>query len=523
MPKAVIYARVSTERQAEDEIPIRGQLEACKQYAAAHGLEVVGIYTDEAGHSSWTDERVEFQKMYQAAKEKPRPFDIILAWRGNRLFRRVELRLAYRRHFERYGVKFVSLNEPSMEGAAGQVIETVIATFDEYERALASEDSLRGLKQVAADGYSTGGKPATGYINVRKTTGLKKNGEPVMRTTWEPDPETAPLILKSFQMCAAGATSVEIVNATHVVSNKSSLSTLLRNRAYIGERIYNTTRRASLNDKKTLRIKNDPAAFIVTKHSHPAIVPEELFNQVQFIQDRKRPHQPGWIKKQKQAYLLSGLLYCKEHGVPFVGHTTRDTSYYACGERAKQGKIRASCPWLKKDKIEQFVLEQLKTKIFTRGTIKSGLEYLQSEYIKNQKEDDTEEKSLKVQVSKIDGEITNFKNAIKQGVNASVLADDINSLSGRRTKLHERLLKIEDERIKSARIDITEAAVDDVLRAVNTILAIQQPAELRMALQRFIEKIEVEDRQVTICYTFQDANYTFNWRPVRDSNPRSSP
>ena len=183
----------------------------------------------------------------------------------------------------------------------------------------------------------------------------------------------------------------------------------------------------------------------------------------------------------------------------------------------------ASCPWLKKDGIEQFVLEQLKTKIFTRGTIKSGLEYLQSEYIKNQKEDDTEEKSLKVQVSKIDGEITNFKNAIKQGVNASVLADDINSLSGQRTKLHERLLKIEDEHIKSARIDITEVAVDDVLRAVNTILAIQQPAELRMALQRFIEKIEVEDRQVTICYTFQDANYTFNWRPVRDSNPRSSP
>jgi len=65
-------------------------------------------------------------------------------------------------------------------------------------------------------------------------------------------------VRQAFEMCAQGRTNVEIVEATHIVTAKTRLSTSLRNRAYLGERIYNTTRRASLSEKKTLRIGNTP-------------------------------------------------------------------------------------------------------------------------------------------------------------------------------------------------------------------------------------------------------------------------
>lgn len=44
--KAVIYARFSSDRQTEDSIA--AQERACREYAAARGLDVVRVYADEA-------------------------------------------------------------------------------------------------------------------------------------------------------------------------------------------------------------------------------------------------------------------------------------------------------------------------------------------------------------------------------------------------------------------------------------------------------------------------------------------
>jgi DNA invertase Pin-like site-specific DNA recombinase len=152
---------------------------------------------EEAGHG-WDDTRPAFQERLEAAKQIPRPFDVILTWRSNRLFRSVEHRLAYRRILRRTGMRFASLHEPEFEDAAGQMMETVLAAADEYYCHQIAEDTLRGLKQIAAQGYSTGGLPPTGYRNVRVAAGLKANGEPVMRTKWELDPVKAAIVRKAF-------------------------------------------------------------------------------------------------------------------------------------------------------------------------------------------------------------------------------------------------------------------------------------------------------------------------------------
>jgi hypothetical protein len=75
------------------------------------------------------------------------------------------------------------------------------------------------------------------------------------------------------------------VETTKIVS-ANGLSTLLRNRAYLGERIYNSTRRT---DKKTIRLRNDDKEIVRIVDSHPAIIPKELFDRVQIILDHKKP------------------------------------------------------------------------------------------------------------------------------------------------------------------------------------------------------------------------------------------
>ena len=504
--KAVIYCRVSTKGQAEDELPIDGQEAECRAYAQEKGWEVVNVYQD-AGYSGGTIDRPAFQEMYVTVKDtKPRPFDIILTWRSNRLFRDVEARLAYSRLFKRAGVRLVSLHEPEYgENTQGRLAEVIFGAFDEYYRAQVSEDTLRGLKMVARLGYSTGGKLPTGYRNARKLTGnIKPSGEPEMRTVWELDPVLAPRLMQAFEMCAEGKTNVEIVEATKIVAAKNGLSTLLRNRAYIGERIYNTTRRASLSEKKTRRLKNTPESFIIITDSHPPIVSKELYDRVQAILESKRPKRLGQRKHSPHDYILSGLLWCKEHNSPYTGHTTGERYYYACATRKKLGKKLSPCPWLKKEAIEKFILENLKENVITRDTVRQGLKFLQAEEARNHHEDDTEEKEVQTRIAQANLEKGRLEAAVKGGVIYEAFADSINELHLRIQKLNKRLAEIEKERERALKLPaITDAMVDDILLKVHAMLDLADRRELKAALSHFIERIEIYRQDVTIEYTFK--------------------
>jgi site-specific DNA recombinase len=500
--RCVIYARVSTKAQAEEEIPIQGQIKECELFAQSRGWQVVQVYQD-AGFSGGTVDRPAFQSMLSDANKKPRPFDIILTWRTNRLFRNLEMRLTYTRVLGYADVKIVSLNEPSLEGSNGRLVEHVMGAFDEHLRSQISEDTLRGMKLVARNGFSTGGIPPRGYRNDRRETGnTKANGDKEMRTVWVPDDVWAPKVLIAFQMYEEGKTLAEIAAVTHITAAKNGLSTLLRNRAYLGLRIYNATRRASLQDKKYKRIKNKQDDVIIIQGAHSPIVPLDLFNRVQTILDQRRP-KIGQRKQSPNNYVLSGILWCKEHDVPYTGHTTGDTFYYACSLRKKLGKEAVPCAWLKKEKAESFVISTLKTKIFTFQTIREGLEHLQKEAAIARQQDDSEMKETTVQITETELKISRLIKAISQGVDAATVQVAINDFSRELKNLRNRLAHLEKERDRAMRLPaITDAAVADVMLKLQNMLETTDPQELKSILSHFIEKIEIAGDNATFFYTF---------------------
>lgn len=84
--RAALYLRVSTGRQAENDLSIPDQRRQAKAYCVSRGWEIVADYV-EPGLSATDDRRPEFQRMIDAATTKPPAFDVILVHSFSRFFR----------------------------------------------------------------------------------------------------------------------------------------------------------------------------------------------------------------------------------------------------------------------------------------------------------------------------------------------------------------------------------------------------------------------------------------------------
>jgi site-specific DNA recombinase len=84
--RAALYLRVSTGRQADNDLSIPDQRRQAKAYCASRGWEIAADYV-EPGASATDDRRPEFQHMIDAATSKPPAFDVILVHSFSRFFR----------------------------------------------------------------------------------------------------------------------------------------------------------------------------------------------------------------------------------------------------------------------------------------------------------------------------------------------------------------------------------------------------------------------------------------------------
>src|SRR5436190_20671738 len=75
--RAALYLRVSTGRQADNDLSIPDQRRQARAYCASRGWEIVADYV-EPGVSATDDRRPEFQRMIDAATTKPPAFDVIV-------------------------------------------------------------------------------------------------------------------------------------------------------------------------------------------------------------------------------------------------------------------------------------------------------------------------------------------------------------------------------------------------------------------------------------------------------------
>ena len=81
----LLYARVSTDKQAQKDLSIPAQIQAMKEFAKKNGWRVIGHFIDE-GESAKTANRPELKKLIQYCKEN-KNVDMVIVHKIDRLAR----------------------------------------------------------------------------------------------------------------------------------------------------------------------------------------------------------------------------------------------------------------------------------------------------------------------------------------------------------------------------------------------------------------------------------------------------
>jgi site-specific DNA recombinase len=160
--RAALCLRVSTSRQAENDLSIPDQRRQGKGYCTSHGWEIVADYV-EPGASATDDRRPEFQRMIDAATTKPPLFDLILVHSFSRFFRDQFQLEFYVRRLAKNGVRLISITQELGDDPMSNMIRQIMALFDEYQSKENAKHTLRAMKENARQGFWNGALPPIGY------------------------------------------------------------------------------------------------------------------------------------------------------------------------------------------------------------------------------------------------------------------------------------------------------------------------------------------------------------------------
>jgi len=314
--KVAIYARVSTDEQAERDLSIPFQLERCRYHAQGNGWEVVREFVD-AGESARTDKRPEFQQMITAARSKE--FDVILVHKFDRFARNDYDFITYEKELEDLGIIVESMSEPGDASTpAGYISRRMMQVISSwYSKNLAVEVKKGMQKKVENGGWPNAA--TFGYVNRRDK-----------KSAWiEVDPKNAPFVTEAFTEFATGKWTLESwADRAYSLGCRSRLgnrigrskwSDIFHNRFYLGE--------------TWLKLGDVPV-----KGTHKPLTDESTFTEVQQV---LRSHDKNRQRTRRHKYLLRGILYSEEADSPCWAETNnkKGISYYRSRKKVDGGQI----------------------------------------------------------------------------------------------------------------------------------------------------------------------------------------
>src|SRR5919199_3518766 len=139
--KAILYARVSTEEQAESGYSLPQQIEALREYAAREGYEVLEEVTD-PGQSGVSLERPGMDRVRDLVAAGG--ISVVLAQDRDRFAREPAYHYLLKREFEEYGTKIRALNDRGDNTPEGELTNGILDQLAKFERAKTAERTRRG-------------------------------------------------------------------------------------------------------------------------------------------------------------------------------------------------------------------------------------------------------------------------------------------------------------------------------------------------------------------------------------------
>ncbi|MBT8308032.1 MAG: recombinase family protein [Maribacter sp.] len=169
----VIYTRVSSKEQFDNNASLTTQLKYCQEYAIRKELEVIE-YFGGTYESAKSDERREFQKMLNYVKRR-KNIGYIIVYSYDR-FSRTGANGAYiSGQLKKQGVAVISATqEIDVTTSAGTFQENLFHMFSHFDNQIRRDKSITGMQEKLRRGYWTGSYPF-GYTNTNPGKGKIPN------------------------------------------------------------------------------------------------------------------------------------------------------------------------------------------------------------------------------------------------------------------------------------------------------------------------------------------------------------
>ena len=425
---AVTYLRRSTDRQEQS---LGDQRREVARYADENGYHIVREYMDDAISGTSADARPAFQRMIADAKD--RGFRAVLVWASDRFSRGDVTETEHYRYLLRAsGTTVVSVTENYLnrEGIDADVLRTVKQFQNRQFSISLSQNTLRGQISSVKGESDPGRLPPYGYdrevlgpdgsvlhriryceggirevygkdggLQARYTKGqsLRKPGKECKARLVLSNPERAQVVKDIFRLCLEGRGFkgiAEVLNARGVLSPKgdlwgfSTIKAILENPVYRGDIVWNRrtsskfytvhggraeSARPADQSGKVVDLPEDE--WLVIRDKVPPLIGRDAWQGAQAMVTR-RSHFKGGVGKERNRWLLSGVLRCGDCGHLYWGEARRKgriegrkdvvTKYYACAGRRSHG--RQICPVsssIPAEALERWVLDKLACLVFT--------------------------------------------------------------------------------------------------------------------------------------------------------------
>lgn len=329
MQRVAIYARVSTQEQAENGNSLDFQIEKLKAYCQLHEYKVVGEYVD-AGVSGAKSERPALNKL----KKDIDKIDIVLIYKLDRLSRSIKDTMNLIEDlFKPNNVNLISLSENfDTSQAMGMATVGMLSTFAQLERETIKERMMAGKIQAVKSGKNINRIPI-GYV--------KKDGK-VFK-----DEKTKNCVKFIFDLVQEKKSLTEIANILEMSEYASlrkwdfmTISRMVKNKIYCGH--------------------TDSFGKLIRDTHERYITDEQQKYMLELIAERKLHSSKS--RKNKFPALFRGIIICPkcQHMLTPCNKKTGSGNkliYYRCSTCLKRKDSIVNVP---EQKIEKKLLDFLK-------------------------------------------------------------------------------------------------------------------------------------------------------------------
>lgn len=438
--RVALYARYSSDRQSEHSI--EDQLRICRAHAEGQGWTVVATFQD-AALSGASTARPGFQALQAAMRQGG--LDLVLAEALDRFSRDQEHVAAFHKLAAFTGVRLVTLAEGEINALHVGLKGTMNALFLQ-DLAAKTRRGIAGRVQAG----KCFGPPPYGYRQIKGR--LRADGE-LERGLREIVPEEAAVVQRIFAEYRAGRTPAAICRQLNAEGVPSPNGTgwgpmslrgrptrddgILRNRAYIGELVWN--RRARIVDPATgraLRRLNPAEARVTGEVPDLRIIDQPTWDAVQrrLAKTASAPDpatgQPRFWEKRAPAYLLSGKVRCGACGGTFA---MMSGGFLRC--TVAQRQLCTNRASIRRERLEAEVVAVLAEELMEPALAEVFAEEFTAEWNRLAAEVGAQSEQLRRDLAAVERRLDNLIDAIAEGLRSPGLQTKLAGLEAERDRL----------------------------------------------------------------------------------------